>query len=132
MKPQMLSFLVCDGVHIDPMTGKQTILGVYSHLASRTFPFRHPRLFLLLTLAGLTTGKHNLKIAIGLPMEEQKVVVQRDFESAGPMQKLNLLSEIQGLAFPVPGDYAISIDIDDENLIVTSLPVIGPGAATNN
>lgn len=132
MKPQMLSFLVCDGVHIDPMTGKQTILGVYSHLASRTFPFRHPRLFFLLTLAGLSAGKHNLKIALGLPMEEQKVVVQRDFEVAGPMQKMNLLSEIQGLAFPVPGDYAISIDIDDENLIVTSLPVIGPGAAVNN
>jgi hypothetical protein len=48
------------------------------------------------------------------------------------MQKLNLLSEIQGLAFPVPGNYAISIDIDDENLIVTSLPVIGPGAEVNN
>ena len=132
MKPQMLSFLVCDGVHIDPMTGKQTILGVYSHLASRAFPFRHPRLFFLLTIAGLSAGKHNLKIALGLPMEEQKMVVQRDFEAAGPMQKMNLLSEIQGLGFPVPGNYAISVDIDDENLIVTSLPVIGPGSEVNN
>jgi hypothetical protein len=132
MKPQMLCWLTCDAVHIDPATGKHYILGVFSHLGSRTFPFRHPRMFFLLTLAGLTAGRHNLKIAMGLPMEEQKTIVARDFDAVGPMQKINLLSEIQGLGFPVPGNYAISIDIDDENLIVTTLPVLGPGSESNN
>ncbi|HNX04330.1 MAG TPA: hypothetical protein PKI32_02450 [Opitutales bacterium] len=132
MKPQMLSWLICDAVHIDPATGKQYILGVFSHIRSRAFPFRHPRMLFLLTIAGLREGKHRLKITMGLPMEPQQTLVDREFESPGPMQKINLLSEMQGLGFNAPGNYAISIDIDDENLFVTSFPVLGPGTEVNN
>ena len=131
MKPQLLAWLICDGVHIDPATGKNYILGVFSHLRSRMFPFRHPRMIFYLTIAGLREGKHTLEISLGLPMEEQKSVVKREFDSQNPLQRISLISEVQGLGFEKPGQYAISIDIDEENLIVTTLPVLGPGPENN-
>lgn len=132
MKPQLLSWIVCDSVHIDPATGKQYLLGVFPSVRSRTFPFRYPRMMFVLTIAGLPEGKHSLRITLGLPMETQHTLVEREFESPGPMQKISLLSDLQGLGFETPGHYAIAIDIDNENLLVTTLPVIGPGPEANN
>jgi hypothetical protein len=131
LKPQLLTWLVCDGVHIDPATGKTYILGVFSHLRSRVFPFHYPRMIFFLTIAGLREGKHKLNITVGLPMEDQKPVVQREFDSVNPLQRICLISEIQGLGFDKPGQYAVSIDIDDDNLLVTTLPVFGPGPENN-
>jgi len=126
LNPQLLSWLICDGVHIDPSSGKHYILGVFSHIRARTFPVRHPRMVFFLTVAGLREGKHQLKITMGLPMEEQKTLVDREFEAQSPLQRISLINEFQGLGFDAPGQYAISIDIDDETLLVSALPVIGP------
>jgi len=131
LKPQLLTWLICDGVHIDPATGKNYILGVFSHLRSRLFPFRHPRMIFFLTIAGLREGKHKLEITVGLPMEDQKPIMQREFESQNPLQRICLINEIQGMMFEKPGQYAISIDIDDDNLLVTTLPILGPGPESN-
>jgi hypothetical protein len=126
LKPQLLSWLICDGVHIDPASGKHYILGVFSHIRARMFPVRHPRMVFFLTVAGLREGKHQLKITMGLPMEDQKTLVDREFESMGPLQRISLINEFQGIGFEAPGQYAISIEIDDETLIVSALPVLGP------
>jgi hypothetical protein len=37
-KPQLLAWLTCDGVHIDPSSGKHTILGIFSNIQARHFP----------------------------------------------------------------------------------------------
>ena len=80
-----------------------------------------------LTIAGLREGKHKLNITMGLPMEEQKSVVKNEFESKNQLQRINLVSEIQGMVFEKQGQYAISIDVDDDNILVTALTVLGPG-----
>jgi hypothetical protein len=41
-KPQLLAWLLCDAVHIDPGTGKHTILGVFSNIMAKRFPVVHP------------------------------------------------------------------------------------------
>ncbi len=126
LKPQLLSWIICDGVHIDPATGKHYIMGAYSYIRSMNFPVRFPRMVFFLTVAGLREGKHKLKISMGLPMEELKTLVDNEFESKGPLQRINLINELNGIAFGGPGQFAISIDIDDENLLVTSLPIMAP------
>jgi hypothetical protein len=131
LKPQLLTWLICDGIHIDPATGKSYIMGVFSHLRSRTFPFRHPRMILFLTIAGLREGKHKLEISVGLPMEDMKPVVKNEFESQNPLQRINLINEVQGMVFEKPGQYAVSIDIDDDNVLVTTMSVMGPGPENN-
>jgi hypothetical protein len=129
LKPQLLSWLICDNVHIDPTTGKHFILGAFTHLRSRIFPLRYPRMVFFLTVVGVAEGKHKLKITMGLPMEESVTLAEREFEVQGPMQRICLINDFQNVPFAKPGQYMISIDIDGEQFFMTTFPVLG---ADNN
>jgi hypothetical protein len=124
-KPQVLTWLLCDGVHIDPATGKHTILGVFSAIRGRQFPITHPFMIWFLTLTEVSTGKHKIKISLGLSPESMSVLLDREFESQGPQQRINLINDVRNLAFPAPGEYAIQIEVDDEILLMTSMTVAG-------
>jgi hypothetical protein len=120
---QLLAWLTCDGVHIDPMSGKHTLLGVFSNLRGVRFPIVHPRMFWFLSVTSVAAGKHELSIHISLPLGDRKTLLRRPFESPGPVHRLNLINEIKNLRFDQPGDYAIEVEIDNETLLVTTLNV---------
>ena len=65
-KPQLLAWLTCDGVHIDPGSGKHTILGIFSNIQARQFPVTHPFMVWFLTITDCTPGQHKLRISMGL------------------------------------------------------------------
>jgi len=120
-KPQLLCWLTCDGVHIDPASGKHTILGVFSNIRAVRFPVTHPFMVWFLTVTDCAQGQHRLKISVGLDPMQLQVLIDRPFESPGPVQRLNLINEIRNLAFPTPGEYEIQIEVDDELLLATSI-----------
>jgi len=122
-KPQLLAWITCDGVHIDPASGKHTLLGVFSNIKARRFPVVHPRMMWFITLTDVQMGKHTIRILFGLNLENPKEVVSQQFESQSPLQRINLINEIRNLAFESAGDYSITIEVDDEPILVTSLPV---------
>lgn len=122
-KPQVLAWLTCDGVHIDPATGKHTILGIFSNIRGRQFPVVHPFMVWFLTLSDVPAGKHKIRIAMGLDPTNLTPLIEREFESQGPLQRINLINEIRNLSFPKPGDYSLVIDVDDEPLLATSITV---------
>lgn len=122
-KPQILAWLTCDGVHIDPGTGKHTILGVFSNIRGRQFPVTHPFMVWFLTLSDVPTGKHKIKISLGLDPANTQPLIDRTFESQGPLQRINLINEIRNLTFPQPGDYGLLIEVDDELLLATNITV---------
>ncbi len=123
-KPQVLAWLTCDGVHIDPATGKHTILGVFSNIRSRQFPVTHPFMVWFLTLSDVTAGEHRIRISMGLDPINPHPLIDRKFQSHGPLQRINLINEIRNLQFSQPGDYAIVIEVDDEPILVTSINVM--------
>ncbi len=122
-KPQVLTWLLCDGVHIDPATGKHTILGVFSAIRGRQFPLTHPFMIWFLTLTDIAAGKHKIKISLGLAADAMSVLLDREFESQGEQQRINLINDVRNLSFPTPGDYNIQIEVDDQTLLVTTLTV---------
>lgn len=124
-KPQLLAWVTCDGVHIDPGSGKHTLLGVFTNIKARRFPVVHPRMMWFLTLTDVSAGKHTLRISFAQAIEQPKEIVCREFEAQSPLQRINLINEIRNLAFKEPGDYSITIEVDDEPILVTSLPVSG-------
>src|ERR1035438_878520 len=65
-KPQLLAWLLCDAVHIDPGSGKHTILGVFSNIMAKRFPVVHPHMVWFLTLTDVAAGPHVMRISIGL------------------------------------------------------------------
>ena len=82
-KPQVLAWITCDSVYVDPATGKHTLLGIFSNLRAKEFPVVHPRMIWFLSFSDLTQGKHHLKISIGIPMsdEDPRTIIKREFES---------------------------------------------------
>jgi hypothetical protein len=65
-KPSLLAWITCDGVHIDPASGKHTILGVFSNIKARSFPVMHPYMVWFLTITDAQPGKHKIKMSMGL------------------------------------------------------------------
>ena len=124
-KPQVLAWLTCDGVHVDPATGKHTILGIFAAIRGRQFPVVHPYMVWFLTLSDVPTGAHKVKISMGTDHASMAPLIEQPFESQNPLQRINLINEIRNLSFPKPGDYSLVIEVDDEPLLATSLTVSG-------
>jgi hypothetical protein len=122
-KPQLLAWLTCDGVHIDPSSGKYTILGVFSNIKALSFPINHPLMVWFMTLTDVSAGKHVMRISMGLTPTTMQKLIERPFESQSPLHRINLINEIRNLSFPHPGDYSLLIEIDDEPILVTNLGV---------
>jgi hypothetical protein len=119
-KPQLLSWITCDGAHIDPTTGKHTLLGVFSNTRVRQFPFVYPYMVWFITVTDCSQGSHTMKISMGLDAARMQPLIERKFDSESPLQRINLINEIANLPFPEPGEYDINIEIDDELLLATS------------
>ncbi len=124
-KPQLLAWLTCDGVHIDPGSGKHTILGTFSNIQARQFPVTHPYMVWFLTLTDCAPGPHHLRISMGLEAMRLSPFLDRDFDSHSPLHRINLINEIRNLSFPQPGEYSLLVEVDDEPLLATSLTVTG-------
>ncbi len=122
-KPQLLVWMTCDGVHIDPATGKHTILGVFSNIRGREFPLTYPYMVWFITLTDVAPGPHRLKISMGPEPTEIRPLIERDFESESPLHRINLINELGNLTFPRPGDYTINLEVDDEPILSTNLVV---------
>jgi hypothetical protein len=122
-KPQVLAWLTCDGVHIDPGSGKHTILGVFSNIRAAKFPVAHPFMIWFLTLSDVPAGQHKVRISIGVNPMRMTPLIERPFESQSPLQRINLINEIRNLAFNEPGDHSIVVEVDDEPLLATSITV---------
>lgn len=122
-KPQLLVWLTCDAVHIDPASGKHTILGVFSNIKARGFPVVHPHMVWFMTLTDVQPGLHRVKILISLDPTRPVELIQREFESQSPLHRINLINELHNLSFDQPGDYSILIEVDDEPILSTNLAV---------
>jgi hypothetical protein len=124
-KPQVLAWLTCDAVHLDPSTGKHTILGVFSNIRARQFPVSHPHMVWFLTLSDVPAGEHKIRLSMGRDPGHPQQLIERPFQSQSPLQRINLINEIRNLTFPEAGEYSIVIEVDDEPLLVTSIGVSG-------
>ncbi len=122
-KPQLLTWITCDGVHIDPGTGKHTLLGVFSNIQAQHFPVTHPLMVWFLTLSDCALGDHKMRISMGVDPRQMQPLIERDFSSQSPLHRINLINEIRNFTFPAPAEYALLIEINDEPLLATSLTV---------
>ena len=124
-KPQLLAWLTCDGVHIDPGSGKHTILGIFSNIQARQFPVTHPFMVWFLTITDCSPGEHKLRISMGREPAAPQPLLERPFESQSPLHRINLINEIRNLTFPDAGEYGLLVEIDDEPILATSITVTG-------
>ena len=122
-KPQLLVWLTCDAVHIDPGSGKHTVLGIFSNIKAHHFPVTHPHMIWFLMISDCAPGEHRMRISMGLDPTRMEALIDRKFESQGPLSRINMINEIRNLTFSQAGDYSLLIEVDDEPLLATSLTV---------
>lgn len=124
-QPTLLNWITCDGVHIDPSTGKHTLLGVFSSIGSNRFPITYPFMIWFLTVTELEAGEHVLRISMGESAEKVQPLLERPFQSQHLKHRVNLINEVSNLVFPKPGEYVVVVEVDGKVLLTTSIPVAG-------
>ncbi len=108
--PDVLSLLVCDQIITDRITGKQSLIGIFSTIHALRFPIIHPQLCVYVALTD-GRGKTPLTIRIVDADESRPPVVQGTgmVEFHNPRAVANLALQFQGLRFEQPGEHRIQI-----------------------
>lgn len=108
--PDVLAVLICDQIITDRLTGKQSLIGMFSRIHSIVFPALHPQ---LAVFVALTDGHGRTELTIRIvdgnesrpPLVEGKGAVH--FQN--PRAIANLALQFNGLRFPEPGDYRVQL-----------------------
>lgn len=110
LKPDVLSLLVCDQILIDRLTGKTSLIGMFSTIGATRFPMRHPQ---LCVFASLTDGRGKTPLELTIVDSEDArppIVSGRatvEFKDPRAVACLNL--HFNGLVFPEPGEYRVQL-----------------------
>ena len=108
--PDVVALLVCDQIITDRLTGKQSLIGMFSKVNVMKFPAVHPQ---LCVFVALTEGRGKTDLSIRIvdgnesrpPLVEGKGVVQ--FKN--PRDITHLALQFHGLRFPSPGEYRVQL-----------------------
>ncbi len=115
--PDVLSLAVCDQIITDRMTGKQSLIGLFTTVHAAKFPVTHPQLCVHLSM---TDGRGKTRITICIidaddardPVVRGQGIV--DFKN--PRAIANLSLQFHGLVFTHPGEYRVQILCEGELL----------------
>ncbi len=125
--------LIADAATIDS-SGKLSILGIFDRIGTSSFPARHPHMVLILRfIAALNeTGTHQIGITLKDPAGKEVVGVDGEMQlGLGPAGggggiRVPHVLHLDGLVFPVPGQYAFDVRVDGEHHASLPLTVYGP------
>ncbi len=108
--PDVLSLIVCDQIITDRLTGKVSLIGMFSAIHSPRFPVMHPQVCVHVSLTD-GRGKTPLTIRIVDANEARKPLVEGKgtVEFKDPRMIANLALQFHGLRFPEPGQYRVQI-----------------------
>ncbi len=117
LRPDVLSLLVCDQILIDRLTGKTSLIGMFSTIGAARYPVRHPQLCVFASLTD-GRGKTPLELAIVDAEDARPPIVSGtatvEFKDPRAVACLNL--HFNGLVFPEPGGYRVQLKCHGELL----------------
>jgi hypothetical protein len=110
VNPDVLALIVCDQIITDRVTGKISLIGMFSTIHATRFPATHPQLSVYVAL---TEGHSKTPITIRIvdANEARKPLVEGNgmVQFKDPMAIANLTLQFHGLVFPEPGQYRVQI-----------------------
>lgn len=108
--PDVLALVVCDQIITDRLTGKQSLIGMFSKVHAPGFPATHPQLSVYVALTE-GYGETELTIRIVDSNESRPPIVEGkgrvNFKT--PRAIANLALQFHGLTFARPGEYRVQI-----------------------
>lgn len=108
--PDVLALIVCDQIITDRLTGKQSLIGMFTTIPAWRFPAAHPQLCVYVALTE-GRGKTNFRIRIVDANEARPPIVEGNgsVEFKDPRAIANLALQFHGLRFPAPGPYRVQL-----------------------
>jgi len=109
-QPEVLALLVCDQIITDRITGKQSLIGMFSVIHALKFPVMHPQLAVFTSLTG-GHGEYELMIRVVDSNEQRRPLVEGKGKVgfASPLAIANLALQFHGLTFVAPGEYRVQL-----------------------
>ena len=123
--PDVLSMIVCDLIITDRMTGKQSLIGMFSRIHARGFPASHPQLCVYVALTE-GYGETQFTIRIVDANDERPPIVEGKgkVRFQNPRAIANLALQFHGLTFPKPGEYRVQLYSNGELLREARLEMV--------
>jgi len=123
--PDVLAMLVCDQIITDRLTGKQSLIGMFSKIHAVKVPATHPQLCVFVALTD-GHGKVVLTLRIVDSNEARPPIVQGKgtVEFKDPRAIANLGLQFHGLTFPEPGEYRVQLYCHEELLREAKLQLV--------
>ncbi len=115
--PDVVAMLVCDQIITDRLTGKQSLIGMFSKVHTASLPATHPQLCVFVALTD-GHGKVELTLRIVDSNEARAPIVQGKgtVEFKDPRAIANLALQFHGLTFPEAGEYRVQLYCEGELL----------------
>lgn len=116
-----LSLVVCDQIIEDKLTGKKTLVGLFSRISAAKLPCIHPTMSVFVSMTG-GQGEYPCEVlcrhADGEPVvfSAKGKVTLRD-----PQQVVDLAFRLNGVRFPRAGMYWVNFLIDEVPLMMRPL-----------
>lgn len=115
--PDVLALIVCDQIITDRMTGKQSLIGMFSNIHTRGFPAAHPQLCVYVALTeGYGETQFTIRIADSDDARPPIVEGHGKVLFKDPRAIANLSLQFHGLTFPQPGQYRVQLFSNGELL----------------
>jgi hypothetical protein len=124
--PVCLALILCDHVHVDPGTGKHTILGTFSEVGFDFFPAKLPCISIFICL---TEGYGSMPIRLKVidVNEDRPAIfdVTETIDFPSPKAAVQQAVSIQGMPFEEPGEYRVQLFAGNTFLMDRMLNVVG-------
>jgi len=107
--PTLLALLVCDQVIQEPMSGKHSLLGLFSRISTKEFPCQYPEFHVFISLTdGHGKASGQLRMVRKEAEEESPPQMQLSgtIEFPSPLAIVELVFKIVDLSLPAPGRYS--------------------------
>jgi hypothetical protein len=122
--PMVVSIVLCEGLSVDPIAGKTSLVGIFHARFYRRFPSpREPFTAFVALLGGAGEGTMELRV-IRLETEQVVYSYKRWNSLPGSGVVLNLEMRLANCRFPAPGRYGISVSFDGQELTTRYLEII--------
>ena len=116
VKPILLALVLCDTVIREQGTNKVSLIGTFNSLSSSTFPCVHGSFWVYIAITE-GRGRHSSKLRITSLSTGQNVFeLPGEIEFADPTSVGELVFQLSGTRFDVPGLYAVEFWAGDDLL----------------
>ncbi len=123
--PEVLSLIVCDQIIVDRMTGKHSLIGLFSRIHAHRFPLVHAQLCVFTSLTeGYGRVDLTIRIADGDDARSPVVEGKGKVDFRDPRAVAQMVLQFNGLTFPQPGQYRLQIFSDGELLREARLDLV--------